>query len=135
VDEEKLRRTVEKVRAEANEEEFAEIVATMLSMAQLKKDRPAFLDVIRSSAKKEAAVRHVWFVEGREEGRVEGLRPLEYQFERRLGRSLREIERRRIASRLAKDGPEKLGAVVLDLSPEELAVWLERRTSQKSRAA
>lgn len=139
-DEIALRRTIDKVRTEANEEEFREFVSTMLSMAQLKRDRPEFSDVIRSCAKKEAAVRHPWFVDGKEEGLIQGrlegrLEALAYLFERQLGRSLREAERKRISLRLTNEGPEKLGAVVLDFSPEELAAWLEPRKTKKSRAA
>ncbi len=62
--------------------------------------------------------------EGRAEGRQEGLAPLVRQFERRLGRVLSDKERDRIVKRLKRLGPERLGDVVLDLSPSELATWL-----------
>lgn len=141
-DEEKLGRTLARVRHEGTEAEFVEIVATMLSMARIKKDRPEFVDVIRSRSVEEA-MRHPWYEDGRErgllegrlEGQINGLGPLVYLFERRLGRPLRDIERQRIASRLTTDGPETLGAVVIDLSKNELAAWLKPRKSQKSRAA
>jgi predicted transposase YdaD len=153
---EKIIRIIEKLRMEATNEEFVEIIATMLSMAQIKKDWPDLTNVIRSAARKEVTVRHPWYCdgredglaegrhegrekgreEGREEGRHEGLAPLLFQFERRLGRSLTVGERRRIANRLLKDGPEKLGSVVIDLSRKKLALWLEpRRSASKSRAA
>jgi len=145
-------RIIEKLRVEATAEEFVEIIATMLSMAQIKKDWPGLTDVIRFAARKEVTVRHPWYCdgredglaegreegleEGREEGREEGLAPLLFQFERRLGRPLTIGERRRIANRLLKDGPEKLGSVVIDLSRKKLALWLEpRRNTSKSQAA
>lgn len=144
VDEEKIRRTVDKVRSETNEEEFAEIISTMMSVASLKSARRGLVEVIWSAAQEGTDMRHPLFrfgheaglkegrVEGREAGRGEGLAPLLYLFERRLGRSLTDGERRRIASRLTKQGPEKLGSVVLDLSPEQLEAWLAPR---KLRAA
>jgi len=128
-DEEKLRRTLERLRARTNEEVFVEVTSTMLSMAYLKKDRPEFLNVIRSALTKEEAVRHPLFEEGkvaglqegRQEGRQEGLRPLVYQFEHRLGRPLRESEQKRLALRLANDGPEKPGSGVVEFVPYQLA--------------
>ncbi len=131
-DEEKIRRVVDKVRSETNEEEFSEIVATMMSMAQLKSARPGLVEVIRSAQKEKMNVRHPWYQDGHAEGQQKGLSPLLYLFERRLGRSLKESERRRITARLNKEGPEKLGAAVLDLTREELAAWLAPR---KLRAA
>ena len=62
--------------------------------------------------------------EGRSEGRSEGLRPLVHQFERRLGRPLTDGERTTVAARLDRVGPERLGDVVFDLSPDALAAWL-----------
>ncbi len=53
---------------------------------------------------------------------------LAHQFERRLGRALTEAERVKLAKRLGTLGPERVGDVVLDLSPEELAAWLKGRT-------
>jgi hypothetical protein len=147
-DEPKLRQTVKRLRNEANEEQFVELIGAMLSMAQVKKkDRPEYMDVIREAAREEKSMRHPWFVEGQEYGRVqglvqglqkgrqEGLGPLVYQLERRLGRRLRESEQKRLATRLTKHGPEKLGSVVLDLSKTELARWLEPRKKSKTKAA
>jgi hypothetical protein len=44
--------------------------------------------------------------------------------ERRLGRRLREDERARLRERTETLGPDRLGDLVLDLSADELAVWL-----------
>jgi len=62
--------------------------------------------------------------EGREEGLQQGLAPLAHLFERRLRRSLTATERATLAERLLQQGAERLGDVVLDLSPEDLAAWL-----------
>ncbi len=58
---------------------------------------------------------------GREEGREEELLRL---YERRLGRHLAEAERATLAERLETLGPDRLGDVVLDFAPRELADWL-----------
>ncbi|MDI1476639.1 hypothetical protein [Polyangium sp. y55x31] len=66
--------------------------------------------------------------EGRKEGRLQGrLETLAHQFERRLGRPLTTPERQTLADRLAKLGAVRVGDVVLDRSPEELARWLAPR--------
>jgi hypothetical protein len=58
------------------------------------------------------------------EGLSAGLQPLVHQFERRLGRPLTPSERATLVERLREQGAERVGDVVLDLSPEDLAVWL-----------
>ena len=62
--------------------------------------------------------------EGEKRGLDQGLAPLVRLFERRLGRALAEGERTALSKRLATLGPERLGDVVLDLAPQELASWL-----------
>ena len=47
-----------------------------------------------------------------------------HQFERRLGRALRDDERACLRERTERLGPDRLGDVVLDLSADELAAWL-----------
>ncbi len=142
-DAEKLGQTVKSIGEGATWEVFVEVISTMLSMAQLRNDRPEFMDVIRQAARKENAMRHPWYqdghadgfakgklegkLEGKREGKREGLATLVFLFERRLGRTLRAREQERLAKRLTHDGPEKLGTVVLDYSPEELAAWLAPR--------
>ncbi|UQA58384.1 hypothetical protein [Polyangium aurulentum] len=59
-----------------------------------------------------------------EKGRQEGLEPLVHLFERRLARPLTASERAILVERLREQGAERLGDVVLDLSPEDLATWL-----------
>jgi hypothetical protein len=53
-----------------------------------------------------------------------GLEPLAHLFERRMGRRLRDAERRALHERLHRLGPERLGDVVLDLAADQLAAWL-----------
>jgi hypothetical protein len=57
-------------------------------------------------------------------GRSEGLTPVARQFERRLQRPLTDAERALLVTRLETLGGDRLGDVVLDLSPEALAVWI-----------
>lgn len=59
-----------------------------------------------------------------EEGRDEGLAPLVHLFERRLHRPLDETEHDTLRTRLHTLGPNRLGDVVLDLTPDALAAWL-----------
>lgn len=62
---------------------------------------------------------------GRREGKREGtLDMIALLFERRLGRALTDDQRAEIARRLDALGPERLGDVVLDLTPRKLAAWL-----------
>lgn len=87
-------------------------------------ERKAVIEGLRVAveAYPEAAQR---FVEkGREEGLEEGLAPLAHQFERRLGRALTVEERSVLGQRRSSLGAERLGDVVLDLSPAELLAWL-----------
>jgi hypothetical protein len=49
---------------------------------------------------------------------------LAHQFERRLGRPLRDEERAYLRARTEALGPDRLGDLVLDLSVDELAAWL-----------
>jgi hypothetical protein len=79
------------------------------------------------------------FKERRQEGRQEGRDPrraqrassractwgpLQRQFARRLGRPLTEGETATLLARFDTVGPDRLGDVVLDLTPEALAQWL-----------
>jgi len=57
----------------------------------------------------------------RHEGERLGLQRL---YARRLGRSLSADEETTLVQRLDTVGPDRLGDVVLDLSPDALAAWL-----------
>jgi hypothetical protein len=61
---------------------------------------------------------------GEAKGLERGLAPLAHQFERRLVRPLTPAERAVLVRRLEIFGPERLGDIVFDGTPEALAVWL-----------
>lgn len=63
-------------------------------------------------------------LEGRQEGRSAGLALVVRLFERRLQRGLTAFERNRVDQRLDRLGPDRLGDVVLDLTPDALGAWL-----------
>ncbi len=60
----------------------------------------------------------------RDHARADGMRPLIRQLERRIARPLTDAERNGLAARFDLVGPERLGDVVLDLSPDALAAWI-----------
>lgn len=64
---------------------------------------------------------------GRKQERARSLSMLQRILERRLGRPLTDKEHQRINKRFNKEGPESIGDVVGDLSPEQLAAWLAPR--------
>lgn len=144
IDEPKLAQVLQQLRERVGPDEFVELITAMLSMAVLKKDRPELMAMIRSATQVEEKMRNPWLAEaeergiergkklGLEIGEKRGLSFMLFLFERRLGRSLRERERTRIAARLAKEGHEKIGAVVLDLSTEALSEWLKPRKAQRT---
>jgi len=57
-------------------------------------------------------------------GQLQGLAPLVHQFERRIGRPLTSDERTKLVTTLEAQGADRLGDMVLDLSPEALTAWL-----------
>lgn len=63
--------------------------------------------------------------EGHSIGRKEGLAPLLHMIERRLRRRLNPRERDIFARQLDVLGPERLGDLVLDSTPQQLAAWLD----------
>ncbi len=62
--------------------------------------------------------------QGRDEGLRAGLLPLQRLVARRLGRPLTAAESAMLLARVDTVGPDRLGDVVLDLSPEALGAWL-----------
>ncbi len=152
VDQEKLERVIERLKRECDERDFADLMAAISAMARLRARDNGIAAMLRSLMPK-GLVMNNWIYkegkaaglalgrkEGRQEGRQEGvhdaLAPLVHLIERRIGRSLTVRERERIALRLDKDGPEKLGDVILDLSPRKLEAWLApRKPSKPARAA
>ena len=61
---------------------------------------------------------------GIEKGNEKHIRSLALQFEHRLGRALTEPEQSSLRKRFQIEGADKVGNVVLDLSPQDLALWL-----------
>ncbi len=61
---------------------------------------------------------------GLEQGLEKGLGPLAHLLERRLARALTSDERSVLVRRLDALGPERLGDIVLDFTPDALAAWL-----------
>jgi Uma2 family endonuclease len=62
--------------------------------------------------------------QGIQQGLRAGLQPLQRQFARRLGRPLTEGETATLLARFDTVGPDRLGDVVLDLTPDALGAWL-----------
>ncbi len=89
---------------------------------------PDMLDVATEMKKWEQALLRQGRRKGRKEGELKGvqkgLQPLLRLFARRLGRDLTEPERAEVLVRFDTVGADRLGDVVLDLSPAELAAWL-----------
>lgn len=143
VNEEKLRRIIKGLRKQVKEDGFDELVAAMLSLAKLKKDSRSLMDVIRSAAAKEKPM-HPFLRDGIEQGMERGLQQGLQQglqrgfafvvrvFELRLGRTLTEKERARLARRMNQKDSASLGDIALNLSPEQLAAWLAPRTSSRT---
>jgi hypothetical protein len=128
----KLAQVLGELRAQTSPEAFEELGAAMAVLAGADRRERGFGDVVRSLLPRELVMENWIFKEGkaeglktgRKQGLAKGLQPLVHQFERRLARPLTPDERARLAKRLRAHGPEKLGDVVLDLSPAELSAWL-----------
>lgn len=85
---------------------------------------PSMLDVATEMKKWEQALLRQGRRKGLKEGLEKGLSPLQRQFARRLGRPLSAAEQSILVARLDTLGPDRLGDVVLDLSPDALSEWL-----------
>ena len=76
-----------------------------------------------------AQVKEAGRKEGVQQGMQQGMQQGQqmaalHQFARKLGRPLTSEERSRIVARIDTLGPDRLGDVVLDLSPTALDAWL-----------
>jgi hypothetical protein len=123
-DPDKVVRVVEALRERTSPAAFEEIGVAMAVLAGADGRKRGLEDVVRSRLPRELVMRSWIYQEGREEGLEAGVRPTVHQFERRLARELTATERATLLERLRKEGAERLGDVVLDLSPEDLAAWL-----------
>lgn len=72
VDEEKLRSIIKRLRKTVVTDDFDELVATMLSLAKMKKDSKTLMDVIRSASEKERPM-HPFLRDGLERGMEKGI--------------------------------------------------------------
>jgi hypothetical protein len=68
--------------------------------------------------------------QGMQQGMQQGLAPLLRLFSRRLDRALTDDERAVVVARLDSLGADRLGDVVLDLTPPALAAWLADPAAQ-----
>ncbi|MDI1430717.1 hypothetical protein [Polyangium sorediatum] len=131
-DEPCIRRVMEDLRAQVSPEAFEELGVAMAVLAEADQRGRDLRSVVRTMLPRELVMQNWIYKEGledgrqkgREEGLQTGLAPLAHQFERRLRRPLTPTERATLAERLLQQGAERLGDVVLDLSPEDLATWL-----------
>lgn len=137
-DEPAIVRAIDLMYARTNRRDFADLVATMFTIARLKKDRPSYLNVIRSHERRLMMLTNNWLIQGRREGRKEGRKEGELleqkraqkkqrdlllkMVERRLRRSLATSEQATFDSLLSRaDGADKIANAIVDLSPDELA--------------
>ncbi len=81
-------------------------------------------EVRKWAAELEREGRQEGLKKGLKEGRQEGRQLLLRQVSRRFGRPLTEAEQATLLTRFDRVGPDRLGDVVLDFTPAELAAWL-----------
>ncbi len=139
-DEQSVPLVIEALRARTSRRELEELGVAMAVLAEADKRQRGLRGVITSLLPEEVVMQS-WIYkqgeqkgreqgreegreQGREQGREEGLGPLAHLLERRLARPLTSPERAVLVRRLDALGPERLGDIVLDFSPEALAAWL-----------
>jgi hypothetical protein len=139
-DERSLEQVIEALRAQTSPRELEELGVAMAVLADADKRQRGLRGVITSLLPEEVVMQSWIYKQGKqkglEEGRQEGLEqgleqglekglgPLAHLFERRLARALTPAERGVLVRRLDTLGPERLGDLVVDFSPEALAAWL-----------
>ena len=113
-----------------------ELGVAMSVLADADKRKRGLRGVITSLLPEEAVMESWVYKQGKEKGQQEGVEKgiakgiekgiglLAHLVERRLARPLDSAERGALIRRLDTLGPERLGDVVYDLSPEALAAWL-----------
>jgi hypothetical protein len=115
----------------AEEEEFAMDVHAWYDQWLKKRDEEAMAKAMVKAEKAAMAKAEKAVAKAEKAAMAKALGVLVHQFERRLGRALTEAERVRLGKRLGTLGPERVGDVVLDLSPEELSAWLKGRGGRR----
>jgi hypothetical protein len=124
---EKLQRVIATLEDRTNQEDFGDLIATMVVLARLNKNHPGLPDMIESLITKERSMLHwhPFYQRGEESGLEQGRREaLMRLLERRLARSLTASEQRRVSTRIVKHGLDIVGDAILDLSRDELTAWL-----------
>lgn len=123
-----LPQVIETLRARTSPRELEELGVAMAVLADADKRQRGLRGVITSLLPEEVVMESWIYKQGKqtglEQGLEKGLGPLAHLFERRLTRGLTQAERGVLVRRLDTVGPERLGDLVIDLSPEALAAWL-----------
>jgi hypothetical protein len=127
-DEQSLPPVIDALRAQTSARELEELGVAMAVLADADKRQRGLRGVITSLLPEEVVMESWIYKKGKQEGLEQGLEkglgPLAHQFERRLARALTSAERGVLVRRLGSLGPERLGDLVIDFSPEALAAWL-----------
>jgi len=97
-----------------------------LIRAHHSENEPTIIDykILKAEWEAEKAERAAELARVRDLARADGMRPLIRLLERRIARPLTNAGRTSLSARFDLVGPERLGDVVLDLSPDALAAWV-----------
>jgi len=133
----RMRRVVERLRAETPEPEFGELAAALTVVATKEERQRGLREVILGLLRKEDVMRSGVWEMGRQDGLVEGeqigelkgqlkgeQKTIALLFQTRLGRRLRKAERAVLLERLGSLGAEWLMAVCFERDSKALAAWL-----------
>jgi hypothetical protein len=127
-DERSLPQVINALRARTSRRQMEELGVAMSVLADADKRKRGLRGVTTSLLPEEAVMESWVYKQGKakvqQEGREKGIGLLAHLVERRLARPLDSAERGTLIRRLDTLGPERLGDVVFDLSPEALAAWL-----------
>jgi hypothetical protein len=123
-DERSLPQVIDALRARTSRREMDELGVAMSVLADADVRKRGLRGVITSLLPEEAVMESWVYNQGKAKGQQEGIGLLAHLVERRLARPLESAERAALVRRLGTLGPERLGDVVLDLTPEALAAWL-----------
>jgi hypothetical protein len=131
-DERSLPQVIDALRARTSPRQMEELGVAMSVLADADKRKRGLRGVITSLLPEEAVMESWVYKQGKAKGQQEGIEQgiekgiglVTHLVERRLARPLDSAERGALIRRLDTLGPERLGDVVFDLSPEALAAWL-----------
>jgi len=121
-------RRLKDLRLHSPSSTFEELGVAMAVLAEADSRGRGLRSVVRTCLPKGLVMQSWIYTEGMEagieKGIAKGIRPL---VERKLGRPLLEPESAGLLARIRTEGPERIGASILDLSPQDLAAWLAER--------